>query len=304
MLEILCQARARRVTRNRWHFGVILLILAIVPRSALCGDFNASGIKPICPTFLGASDFRPESLQGVVEFSDAKPAKPVRGAEITVMCRDGKVLAQVETGANGHYEISRMQLSVDYNCLVDPKIPGYLKGEMHCITTAFLDWQLSKGLDPVVTPCSPASWSRDTCLDRQVLKYRAFDPESVEISGTVVYYTKNPPFKFAPDVIIEVCSASGKLLRRARTDAQGYYELHLPKDLSKNDSPYSCVLHAPAGYLGGEASCVALGWTLRRGQIPTATSSGRCDYVYGCPGSSITPIDVQPVHPLRKRCLP
>jgi hypothetical protein len=108
------------------------------------------------------------------------------------MCRDGKVLAHVETGANGHYEIPRMQLGVDYNCLVDPKIPGYLKGEMHCITRAFLYWQLSKGLDPVVTPCSPASWSRDTCLDRQVLKYRAFDPESVEISGTVVYYTKNP----------------------------------------------------------------------------------------------------------------
>jgi hypothetical protein len=236
----------------------------------------------MCPTFLGASDFRPESPPGVVEFSDAKP---VCGAKITVMCKDGKVLAQVETGTTGITK--SLECSVDYNCLLDPKIPGYLKGEMHCITRAFLDWRLSKGFDPVVTPCSPTSWSRDTCPDRQVRKYRTFDPltEGVEISGTVVYYTKNPPFKFVPDVTIAVCSASGKLLGRARTDALGYYELHLPKNLPKNDSPYSCVLRAPDGYLAGEARCAALGWTLRRGQIPTAASSGRCDYVYGCPGA-------------------
>jgi hypothetical protein len=286
--------------------GVVLLVLAITPQPALCADFHASGVKPMCPgpfTIYGGSDLRPEILQGVVEFTGDKSSKPVPGAQVTVMCQDGKVLARVDTDSNGRYTVPGMQLGLGYMCVLDPKIAGYRKGEMRCITRAFLDWHVAERFNPVVSVCSSASWSGHTCHDHQELKIRAFDPDGVEISGGVAYDNGNPTFKPAPDVTIEACSASGKPVGHARTDAQGYYEIHNPKDRG----PYTCMLHPSAadssvGYLGGVASCSANGWYLRLGQTPKAYDGPGCpDYAFPCPGGPIVPV---PVHPLTKQCFP
>jgi hypothetical protein len=260
--------------------------------------------QPNCPDLYGTSNFkRDEKLQGVVE-STGEPARPIRGAGITVMCRgNGKVLARVETDANGRYAVPGMQLGVRYACILDPRIPGYRKGEITCIPRAFLDWQLAKGLNPVATPCSPGLWP-EQCYGPQAPRYHAFDPkpDDVEISGGVAYETKSLPFKYASGATIEVCSASNKLLGTGRTDAQGYYEVYVPI----NRGPYSCRLQpseadSSAGYLGGIASCHANGWLLRVGQTPSATDAPGCDYVGPCPGRPIFPVEVLP--PAGK-CLP
>ena len=230
-------------------------------------------VPPKCPIFdslYGPSDYPPvETLQGVVEFA-GEPTKPVPGAEITVVCSEsGQVLGRVETDANGHYAVHGMQFGKRYNCILDPKIPGYRKGEMTCITSAFLDWQVIKGFNPVVIPCDPGRWP-ERCHAPQARRYHAFDPQryqmsdpkpvEVKISGVVAYETKSVPFKYASGVPIEVCSASNKLLGSGRTDAQGYYEVHVPH----SRGPYSCRLFpsevdSSAGYLGGIASCHANG---------------------------------------------
>jgi hypothetical protein len=158
----------------------------------------------------------------------------------------------------------------------------------------------------VVTACSPASWPHK-CHGHEVRSYHTFDPDSadVEISGWVGY-DGTPPFKRAPGATMQVCSASNKLLGHARTDAQGYYELHIPKDLLRNSGRYICVLHPSAadtstGYSEGVANCHANNWFLTRGQTPRASDAPGCDLVGPCPEGAILPVAV---HPLTAECLP
>jgi hypothetical protein len=118
-------------------------------------------------------------------------------------------------------------------------------------------------------------------------------------------YDGTPSFKPAPDVTMEVCSASSKLLGQARTDAQGYYELHIHKDLPKNSGRYICLLHpspadSSAGFLEGVANCHANNWYLRLGRTPRAFDAPICDLVGPCLGRPITPVAV---HPLTAECL-
>jgi hypothetical protein len=284
-------------------FGMVLLILAGMPRLALCAE-----VKPVCPSLTGVSGFKSdEVLTGVVEFTADESSKPVSGAQITVRCiLNGRVVARVETDPDGRYAVPGMQFGIRYSCSLDPRIPGYLQGETSCITRALFDWQISKGVEPVVTACSPASWPHK-CHGHEVRSYHTFDPDSadVEISGWVGY-DGTPPFKRAPGATMQVCSASNKLLGHARTDAQGYYELHIPKDLLRNSGRYICVLHpsaadSSAGYSGGVANCHANNWFLTPGQTPRASDAPVCDLVGPCPEGAITPVAV---HPLTAECLP
>jgi hypothetical protein len=283
--------------------GTILLILAGMPRLALCAD-----VKPVCPSLTGVSGFKSdEVLKGGVEFTADGSSKPVSGAQITVRCiQNRKVVARVETDADGRYAVPGMQFGIRYKCSLDPRIPGYLKGETSCVTRAFFDWQVSKEFEPVVTACSPTSWPHK-CHSPEVQSYHTFDPESadVEISGWVGY-DGTPPFKLAPGATIQVCSASNKLLGQARTDAQGYYELHVSKDVLKNSGRYICVVHpsaadSSAGYSGGVANCHANGWFLTLGQTPRACNAPICDLLGPCPEGAILPVAV---HPLTAECLP
>jgi hypothetical protein len=284
-------------------FGIILLILTGMPRVALCAE-----VKPVCPSLTGVTGFKSdEVLTGVVEFTDDGSSKPVSGAQITVRCiLNGKVVARVETDPDGRYAVPGMQFGIRYSCSLDPRIPGYLQGETSCITRALFDWQISKGFEPVVTACSPASWPHK-CHGHEVRSYHTFDPDSadVEISGWVGY-DGPPPFKLAPGATMQVCSASNKLLGQARTDAQGYYELHIPKDFLKNSGRYICVVHpsaddSSAGYSGGVANCRGNGWFLRLGRTPRASNGPICDLVGPCSERPILPVEV---HPLTGECLP
>ena len=292
----------RTIISGMIGFGVILPILAGMPRQALCAD-----VRPVCPSLTAVSGFRSdEVLRGGVEFAADGWSKPVSGAQITVRCiQNRNIVARVETDADGRYTVPGMQFGIRYTCSLDPRIRGYLKGETGCVTRAFYDWQVSKGFEPVVTACSPASWPHK-CHSPEVRSYHTFDPESadVEISGFVGYDAKNPPFKLAPDVTIEVCSASNKPLGHALTNAEGYYELHVLKDLLKNSD--TCAIHpsaadSSAGYLGGMASCHANNWFLRLGQTPRASNGPICDLVGPCPERPILPVEV---HPITGECLP
>ncbi len=287
-------------------FWVILPILAGMPRQALCAD-----VRPVCPSLTAVSGFKSdEVLKGVVEFTADESSKPVSGAQITVRCTlNGKVVARVETDPDGHYAVLGMQFGTRYSCTLDPRIPGYLKGETTCITRVLFDWQISKGFEPVVTACSPTSWPHD-CHGPEVRSYHTFDPESadVEISGWVAYdiHDSTPTFKRAPGTTMQVCSASNKLLAQACTDAEGYYELHIPKALLENSGRYICMLHpsaadSSAGYSGGVANCHANNWFLTLGKTPRAADAPGCDLVGPCPEGSISPV---PVHPLTAECLP
>jgi hypothetical protein len=206
-------------------FGMILILVGM-PRLALCAE--------VCPSLTNESGFKSdEVIKGGVEITTDGSSKPVSQAQITVRCiQNGKVMARVETDADGRYAVPGMQFGTRYTCRLDPRILGYLKGQTSCTTRAFFDWQVSKGFEPVVTPCSPASWPHK-CHNPEVRSYHTFDPESAdaEISGWVAY--DGTPLKPAPDVTMEVCSASSKLLGQARTDAHGYYESHVPRPSSK-----------------------------------------------------------------------
>ncbi len=260
--------------------------------------------QPRCPDLYGPQDFRDKAMHGMVEFAGS-PAKPVPGAKLTVICgANRKIVGQAETDANGRYTIAGTQGGVRYDCILDPAILGYRKGAMICIANSFFDWRVAKGFNPIITLCNPDRWPQQ-CHDPQARSYHAYNAQSddVEMSGYVAYETKSVPFKYAPGAKIEVCSASNKLLGSGRTDAQGYYEVHVPI----NRGPYSCRLYpskadASAGYLGGVAGCHAGGWLLRLGQTPSATGGVRClDYLGPCPAGSISYVDVRP---LTGECLP
>ena len=287
--------------RSTMIANIILLILAVIPRLALCAD-----VKPVCPSLSGESGFKSnEVIEGGVEITTDGSSRSVSGAQITVRCiQTGNVIARVETDAAGHFAVPGMRFGTRYTCRLDPRISGYLSGETSCTTRAFFDWQVFKGFEPVVTSCSPASWPHQ-CHNPAVRSYHTFDPESAdaEIQGWVAY-DGTQPFKPAPGVTIEVCSASNKLLGQARTDAQGYYESHIAKDVLNNSGRYACAVipsaaDFSAGFLGGVANCHANNWHLRFDQTPRASDAPICDLVGPCPGRPIAPVAV---HPLKGKC--
>jgi len=126
-------------------FGMVVLILAGMPRLALCVE-----VKPVCPSLTGVTGFKSdEVLTGVVEFTDNGSSKPVSGAQITVSCiQNGKVVARVETDADGLYAVTGMQFGMRYTCSLDPRIPGYPEGETSCITRLYSIGRSLKGSSP------------------------------------------------------------------------------------------------------------------------------------------------------------
>jgi hypothetical protein len=71
-------------------FGMILLILAAMPRPALCAE--------VCPSLTNESGFKSdEVIKGGVEITTDGSSKPVSQAQITVRCiQNGNVMAWVD----------------------------------------------------------------------------------------------------------------------------------------------------------------------------------------------------------------
>src|SRR5689334_3516096 len=239
--------------------GIILAVVAL-SQPAFCADSNVpahghtDAAKAMCPgAYLNffPLDFSPiRHLEGAVEFAaDKTPAKPVPGAEITVMCNDGRVAARVETDAEGHYSVPGMQFSVVYECILDPRKSGYPLGETRCVTKDYLDWRISVGINPrVAVFCAGCS----TAPSRWSGWYTTGDPRGGTLYGGVAYGAGGVPLTPFPNARIEVRSADGKLVGESRSDLHGLYEVH---DV-KGSGPYTCTLYTgDAAYPGGLVSC-------------------------------------------------